>query len=230
MNSRVKKYILLLMTENNLSIDYLLEMWEKITDYDLQYEYSKYKKEQYAEIKSQNPLKSRKEITSIIRENWNQMSLLKQFNYTLLIQKSQKKRSLYHQFAKDEYKKIKLKHPDWTFIQCIQYISQLWKQNTKLSSIDIDPNTLRIVEEYFQHGKFIEQNTIEDIRKMDPFLSQESKEEIDHICSFFEEKKIEKIRQLYEDNYNEILPDHVSKSTILEKIYNKERIERLNKC
>lgn len=239
MNHRLKKLLHLIVVECKISRQKLIELWDQTDKINIKFKYSLFVKENYKEYKENNENLSKKEIMELLKNQWKSMNEDEKIKYMVIEEKKPRKKSSYNVFFKREYKNIKELNPEYNIGDISKIISNKWKNVSEsdkkklIENNDIQTNNKIVVNNDNQKYEKVK-NTYENIEKenvsvIDNFnsnyLTEDEKKNIEELCHNLSEKPIIQLKKLYENNYDEKLPNTINKNNILEKIFNHERKE-----
>jgi hypothetical protein len=238
MNTRMRKFLYLLILECDLTRKLVVDLWEKTPGISVRSKFSLYTRDHYQKRKEDNPGLSRKEIMGVLREEWRNIPDNEKIRYVVVQNKKPRKPTPYNQFFREMYPAIKSLHPEWNMIMISKELAQRWKETTpeqrqkyEMPEVGIETAVMREdnsgVLSYFETGVLPPGESVCSIREKDPFLTPEQKEQIEGMCRMLRDREKPKLRQMYEHNYNEILPEELSKEELLERIYSMERHQLL---
>lgn len=241
MNHRLKKLLHLIVVECKISRQKLIELWDQTDKINIKFKYSLFVKENYKEYKENNENLSKKEIMEILKNQWKLMNENDKIKYMIIEDKKPRKKSLYNIFFKNEYKNIKNLNPEYNIGDISKIISNKWKDTSEndrkklINDNEIIMNNDNEIITNNDDQKYEKiKNTLENIEKenlsvIDNFnsnyLTEDERKNIEELCHNLSEKPIIQLKKLYENNYDEKLPNTINKNNILEKIFNHERKE-----
>lgn len=231
MNKRQKKFLHLIILECKANRQKLIELWEKSDKWQVRENYLQYRKELYLGLKAEHSDLSPKEIRGMIKEKWKSLSDCEKSKYMILEEKKPRKKTAYQNFFKQYYSKIKSENSEWKLPQISREVSKQWKllsDQEKLvyttTTVDEKYEKIKSVHEEKSDNKPVEVESIND----DLYLDESEKNEImEMIQNNFAEKNIETLCKLVKDNYNENCPKNITKESILKRLYQLEREEKI---
>ena len=233
MNKRQKKFLHLIIIECKANRQKLIELWEKSDKWQVRENYLQYRKELYQGLKAEHSDLSPKEIRSMIKEKWKGLSDCERSKYMVLEEKKPRKKTAYQNFFKQNYSKIKSENTEWKLPQVSREVSKQWKL---LSDQEKLVYTTTTVDEKYEKIKSVHEEKVKSDNKPveveaineDLYLDESEKNEImEMIQNNFAEKNIETLCKLVKDNYNENCPKNITKESILKKLYQLEREEKI---
>ena len=205
MNTRMRKFLYLLILECDLTRKLVVDLWEKTPGISVRSKFSLYLREHYRKRKEEHPERSRKEIMAMLREEWKTLPDNRRIRYVVVENKKPRKPTPYNQFFRERYPTIKSLHPEWNMMLISKELAQQWKdtppeQKQRYEATDIGVETAIVREEgdYFLTSRLPPGESVSSIREKDPFLTPEQKEQIEGVCRVLQDRECAKLRQMYE--------------------------------
>ena len=199
--------------------------------------YNLFFKSQYKIIKEKNPTMSMGEISKTISNLWKSLSDEKKKEFIMSTKEDTSTSTVKDVKNNDTHEETKSLSNDENIIDL--------KHDNDIQDTDSSMNNENIVEKQqeeltLQNENFSELEnkfakiftTHSDLNKNnkllvklanDKFLSNNEKQEINGFWLCLLDKSIDQAKKIYQNYYDEILPDNIELSEILHKIYNKER-------